>query len=258
METLVAQTGDVDALVAVKSRDLSEAFNFLGIAEIYKAVGDKDIALEWAERGARAFPARLDGRLREFLIEEYHRRGRHNEAMVITWTSFRERPSLDTYQGLHRSAIRANQWSDWRDKALAQLREHIAAKKSGPSKFGLAANRDHSQIAEIFLWEGDIEAAWQEARAGGCHSALWFRLAEARKKDHPEDAIAVYVEQLKPVLQWAQQSAYEQAVDILRKIQKLTVRIGKQAQFATLVESIRAQYKPRRNLMKLLDAQGWF
>jgi uncharacterized Zn finger protein len=78
-----------------------------------------------------------------------------------------------------------------------------------------------------------------------------------RAEDHPEDAIAVYSQQLKPALQSAQQSAYEEAVDNLRKIRKLMTRIGKQAEFASFVRSIRAQYKPRRNLMKLLDAQGW-
>jgi uncharacterized Zn finger protein len=259
METLVKQTGDVKTLVAVKSRDLSEAFSFLGIAEIYKASGNDQGALEWAERGSRAFPVHTDGRLRDFLIEEYHKRGRHDEAIAIAWTSFRERPGLDAYQGVHHSALRAKQWPQWREKALALLREDIAGKKKQPGKsqWGPPAHEDHSHVAEIFLWEGDIEAAWNEAKTGGCHDALWFRLAEARGKDHPEDAIAVYSEQLKHVLQWAQQSAYEEAVDILRRIRKLMVRIGKQAEFASLIESIRGQHKPRRNLMKLLDAQGW-
>jgi uncharacterized Zn finger protein len=84
-----------------------------------------------------------------------------------------------------------------------------------------------------------------------------MRLAEALAKDHPEDAIVVYNEQLKPALKWAQQSAYEEAVEILRKIGKLQVRVGKQAEFASLIQSIRVQYKPRRNLLKLMDAQGW-
>ena len=48
-----------------------------------------------------------------------------------------------------------------------------------------------------------------------------------------------------------------ETVDILGKIQKLMVQIGKKTEFASLVQLIRAQYKPRRNLMKLLDAQGW-
>jgi uncharacterized Zn finger protein len=139
------------------------------------------------------------------------------------------------------------------------LRKDIAGERKYPPKSGsgLSARVDHSALVEIYLWEGDIETAWKEAKSGGCHNALWFRLAEAREKDHPEDAIGVYSEQLKPALQWAQQSAYEKTVDILGKIQKLMVQMGKKAEFASLLDSIRAQYRPRRNLMKLLDAQGW-
>jgi uncharacterized Zn finger protein len=259
METLAERTGDVEALVAVKSRDLSLAFGFLEIAQIYKAAGNNQTALEWAERGARAFPAHTDGRLRKFLIDEYHRRGRHDEAITIAWTSFCEHPRLDAYQGLHHSALHAKKWPRWREKALTLLREEVnAQKKQSPKNlWGQSARPDRSDLVEIYLWEGDIENAWTEAKTGSCSNGLWFRLAEARAKDHPEDAIAVYSEQLKPALQLAQQSAYEEAVDILGKIQKLMVQLGKKAEFASLVQSVRAQYKPRRNLMKLLDAQGW-
>jgi uncharacterized Zn finger protein len=258
MEALARQTNDIEALVDVKSRDLSAAFRFLEIAQIYQAAGNIPAALEWAERGARAFPVHTDGRLRNFLIEEYHQQGRHDEAIVIAWTSFRERSGLDEYQDLHDSALRAKQWPQWREKALILLREECTGKKKPEKrKLGLPAREDHSDLVEIYLWEGDVETAWTEAKSGGCHEELWLRLAEARAKDYPEDAIAVYSEQLKSTLQWAQQSAYEQAVDIFRKIQKLMMRIGKQTEFASLVESIRAQYKARRNFMKLLDGEKW-
>ena len=72
MEKLARQTGDVEQLVAVKSRDLSIAYHFLEIAEEYKKGGKADLAIQWAERGIRAFPERTDSRLREFLAKEYH------------------------------------------------------------------------------------------------------------------------------------------------------------------------------------------
>ncbi len=81
MEALARANGDVESLVAIKSRDLSSAYSFLKIAEIYREAGQHDRALEWAERGALAFPDKTDSRLREFLAEEYHRRHRHAEAM---------------------------------------------------------------------------------------------------------------------------------------------------------------------------------
>jgi uncharacterized Zn finger protein len=259
MGTLAKQNGDIDALVAVKSRDLSAAFSFLEIAQIYNAVGKAESALEWAERGARAFPLHTDGRLREFLTEEYHRRGRHDEAIAMRWTSFREHPGLKAYQRLHRSALQGKQWPQWREKAIALLFEDIEGKKKRTPRgsWGPPVRVDHSNLVEIYLWEKDIEAAWKEAKTGGCHNALWIRIAEAREKDHPGDAIAVYNEQLRPALKWAQQNAYEEVVEILGKIGKLQVRVGKQTEFASLIQSIRVQYKPRRNLMKLMDAQGW-
>src|SRR5208282_1611697 len=93
METLARQSGDIEALVAVKARDLSNAYTFLQIAEICHEAGQDDKAMEWAERGIKAFPDRTDSRLREFLADEYHRRKRHDEAMQPIWKTFAERTS---------------------------------------------------------------------------------------------------------------------------------------------------------------------
>jgi len=251
MEALARQTGDIEALVAVKSRDLWQPVCFLQIGEIYKAAGNHDAALRWAERGAQAFPERADVRLRQFLIEEYHSRDRHDEAVAVAWEEFREHPGLNGYMILRQSASRAGQWPAWRAKALQLLHDEVAgAKKRGPS------SANHGEIVRIYLWEGDVEAAWAEAKQGGCYDSLWLQLAEAREKEHPEDAIAVYGEQLNRALQHALPSAYQETVKILRKLRPLKMRVGKEAEFIALVENIRATYKPRRNLMKLLNEEG--
>lgn len=130
METLTRKSGDIEALVAIKSRDLSHAFSFLEIAEIYRDARRHDKALEWAEAGVEAFPTRTDSRLREFLADEYHRSGRHDEAMTIMWAEFADWPHLEAYQKLKSHAQRAGTWSEWRDRALAFVRESINRKKS--------------------------------------------------------------------------------------------------------------------------------
>lgn len=258
METLAKQSGDAEALAAIKSRDLSSAYHFLEIAETYKAAGNSDTALEWAERGLRAFPAQTDPRLREFLAEEYHRRKRHDDAVAIAWTAFSERPRLDEYVALYKSARRAKCWPEWREKALAQLRQALGDAKKPPLKALWQLHvTDHSELVNIFLWEKNPEAAWAEAQAGGCCNELWFRLAEVRQQEHPEDAIAVYAAQLDRVLRIAEKYAYREVVEILRKIRAIQQRTGKQSDFAAFLQPIRAQHKARRNLMKLLDAEGW-
>jgi uncharacterized Zn finger protein len=160
---------------------------------------------------------------------------------------------------LHKSACRAKQWPEWREQALALLREELASKdkREARSGWGRSVGPDHSELVDIYLWEGNSDSAWAEAKNSGCHDGLWFRLAEAREKDHPEDALEVYAAQLRRALQPAQPQAYKEVVEILRRINKLKERIGRRPEFVTLIQSIRMQHKARRNLMKLLAAEGW-
>ena len=55
MEALAYRSGDVEGLVAIKSKDLSNSFAYVEIAQIYKQAGDDEKALEWAEEGAWVF-----------------------------------------------------------------------------------------------------------------------------------------------------------------------------------------------------------
>ena len=255
METLARQTGDVEAVIAVKKRDLSLAYHYLQIAEIYKDARKHDLALEWAERGVKAFPERTDSRLREFLAEEYHRRKRYDEAMALIWAEFAESPILDQYKKLKAHAQRIDQWESWREKALDYLRSEIARARDQHQR-----NRslwyhhaDHSDLVRIFLWEKDEEAAWREAQEGGCSNDLWLELAAKRDKDHPEDALPIYQRQIEPTLDRKNNDAYAETIGLLRKVRELMVRLERKDEFTNYLEKVRAAHKPKRNFMQLLD-----
>ncbi|HXJ91508.1 MAG TPA: SWIM zinc finger family protein [Terriglobia bacterium] len=262
MEALAGLTRDVEARVAVMSRDLSTAYNFLRIAETYKQAGKRDKALEWAERGVREFPKQTDSRLREFLADEYHHRKRHEEAMQLVWANFSDQHSLGAYQNLAGHAERAGAWQAWRERALAEIRSGIEARKRTErpragywgSPFDCDVGR--STLVEVFLYEKDLEAAWREAQEGGCSDHLWLELAKLRENDHPEDAVKIYLQRVDPLVQRTNNEAYEEAVSMLRKVQRLTTRLGQQAEFKDRVTLLRATYKPKRNFIKLLDGAG--
>jgi uncharacterized Zn finger protein len=255
METLARQTGDVEAVVAVKKRDLSSAYTYLQIAETYKSAGKRALALEWAERGVKAFPERTDSRLREFLAGEYHRRKRHDEAMALIWAEFTESPSLELYRNLKAHAERISQWKLWREKALDYLRKQIArAKNEGQrNQWPWYREADHSELVRIFLWEKEVEAAWREAQEGGCSNDLWLELGAMRNKDHPEDALPIYQRQIEPTLDRKNNEAYQEAIDFLRKVRELMVRLGREAEFTSYLSKLRTSHKPKRNFMKLLE-----
>ena len=259
METLARQTGDIEALVAVKKRDLSLAYSFLHIAETYRAARKHDLAMEWAERGVKAFPVRTDSRLREFLAQEYHRRKRHDDAMTLIWTEFAESPTLDRYRVLKKHATSIKQWKKWRAKAIELLRQAIGktVNETGSRQFGWSRRADHSEVVRILLWERKIDDAWREAVEGGCTEDLWMAAAAARRKAHPNDSLPVYQRRIDPTLGRKNNAAYREAIGLLREIRALMVLAGRAGDFAPYVTSVRTTHKAKRNFVKLLDHARW-
>ena len=300
METLARQAGDHEALVAVLRRDLSLPYAFLQIAETYRSAEQHDQALEWAEQGTRMFSV-TDSRLSDFLADEYHRRGRHAEAMNLIWAEFAVTPRLETYQKLQSHALQVSDnlnqivvdgttgcqpvgtrgaktrslrpssrqtkarrtasqnsvWLQWREKALAHLRaviqkEKLAAKPAKPP-YSLQREVDHSQLVEIFLWEKNYEDAWQEATGGGCADYLLLRLADATAKDHPERALPVYKELIAPTLNQTNNTAYAEAIKLLRKLRQVMSAVHRSSEFDDYLIALRVEYKRKRNFIKLLD-----
>ena len=261
MESLAKTSGDVEALVAVKSQDLSHQHNFLEIAEIYQKANQEDTALEWAERGWKAFPEKGgDARLREFIAHVYHRIDRHEEAMDLTWAAFTERVSFEMYKTVAEHAKLAKEWPEWREKSLGYIREQISASKqkvSGKPNCGFVPLSDHSILVQVFLWEKNMETAWNEAKEGGCSATLWLELAEQREKSDPQNSVQIYREHIRHVLKHADKRNYEETVVYLSKIKKLLGKMGKAQEFQAIVAGVRNEHRRKRNLMALLDRKKW-
>jgi uncharacterized Zn finger protein len=253
MEALAREANDTDALVAIKSRDLTLPYHFLEIANVLAAAGRQDEALDWAERGHRAFLDRPDSRLVEFLADEYGQRGRHEEAIALSWEQFQRQPALVSYQCLKTSTERAGVWGEWRAKALAWLREDfLKAGKNKRSRWSWMAS-DHSLLVEIFLWEGDSDAALAEAKSSGCTESLWFELAEAREKDHPADATEIYRNRLDGIVEQKNNRAYDEAAALVAKVRDLMRRTRQEKEFAAWLETVRTKHKAKRNFMQRLE-----
>ncbi|HEY1171098.1 MAG TPA: SWIM zinc finger family protein [Verrucomicrobiae bacterium] len=256
MESLARKTGDIEAVVAVKSKDLSSPYCFLQIAEIYRTAKNYPQALAWAERGLNAFPKRPDGRLREFLADEYHRAHRHDDALSLIWSEFIDFPRLDRYQLLKNHVDKVKQWPTWRTKALDHIREKIAAEKALQVRKGGSWNLyppSHSLLVEIALWENDLETAWQEAISGGCHNSLWLQLAKTRETTHPADVIPVYQKLAEAQIELKNNSSYAEAAKLVKHIRSLMHALERQEEFNNYLAQLRARHKPKRNFIALLQ-----
>jgi Uncharacterized conserved protein len=248
MEDLARAEHDIDALVAVLARDRSSGHRYLLIAEELLGADRADEATEWAERGLAAFPEQRDPRLLDFLCDRYGESGRHEEAIRLAWEALEGSPRLDAYKRLVRVASRAGLWESWRTRAHDVLRQ---------GRETVLGGRDRSELVAALLWEGDAEAAWGEAQAGGCRRDLWLTLARRRESDHPAEALEVYRGQIEPAIRHSDSHTYAGAVEWLEKVQALFGRLEQEDAFDELVREIRERHRAKRNLIKRLDEHGW-
>lgn len=242
MESLARAEDNVDVLVAVLARDRSSPHRYQEIAETLLAAGRAGEATEWAERGLAAFHDRADPQLVDFVCERYAEAERHDEAIRLAWDTLERSRRVDAYRRLATLAARSGAWDEWRERARHVLR---------------SAGRDRSELVAALLWEHDDEQAWREAKAGGCRRDMWLALARARERDHPADALEVYLARIEPAIRGSDNHTYAGAVEWLEKIQPLFARLGQEHAFDELAGDLRERHRAKRNLIKRLDERGW-
>ncbi len=259
MESLAKASGTVSELVEVMSRDLSSTYCYVKIALVYKEAKRHHEAIEWAEKGMKAFPDQHDSRLVELAAEEYALFGRFEAAMQLIWNQFMQSPVLMNYQALEKHAKVAKDWAVWREKALDEIRRSISEVKqkvlSKKQPAWVEAVSDHSLLVQVFLYEGDADAAWREAQTGGCTYALWLELADVRQEKYPGEVAHIYMQHAVREIDVVRNSRYEAAVSWLETAGKTMDRAGRREEFNRELDALRMKYKAKRNFIKLVEAR---
>ena len=256
MEAMATESGDLPALIDIMRRDLSSSYCYLRIAKTCKAAGALDEAVAWAERGIEAFPNRTDPRLCEFLVAEYRRLGREQDALDLAWRSFVDRASLDEYKSLKAQADRLQDWPTWRDRALLHLRdeEPKGAWFTRGIEWSTGPVNSGSTLVAVHLWEDDTDTAWKEACDKGCSVDQWLELAERRENEHPEDALRIRNDEIARLVNQTNNAAYREAIGQVERIGRLLFDEGREERFREYVANLRRVFKRKRNFMKMLDA----
>lgn len=255
MERLARQSGDVEAVAAVKSRNLSSAHRFLQLATWYRDNGCHDEALHSIEQGMSVFQDAGWKDLAAFAIEERLRRGDAKEAERLAWERFTRHWEREGFFLLLRDGERMGRHDELRQKALDFLAARVNADEQStnqPKKFWAPSAR--SELLAIHLHEGDGDKAWQVLKGGPTSPQLWAQAAALRGKTHPDEAVALYLKILPDkVRDGARNGRYEAAAEIVRAIRNLRLSQGQAPRFNAELATIRAEYKPKRNFMAALN-----
>jgi len=254
MENLAKESGSIEELVDIKSRDLSSCFRYLNIAELWYKAGKMTPALEWAERGLAAFPDRTDNRLRDFLVEIYLKCGREDEALQLTRIQLEEYPSLENYKKLALVAGKVDQWPAQREPALLVVDTAIAARNTTHRLWGHPTTKpNYSLRVAIALWEQNISAAWQYANLGTCDQNLLIALAGKLEMARLDDAIELYRRVVSALIEQTNNDAYKEAVNLVQKMAGALSAHQRRQELTTYIEYLRVEFKRKRNFIKLLD-----
>lgn len=258
MEALAELDGDIDALVRIRSKDLSSPYRFLLVAELCAKHERYDEGLSWAERGLTASEKNPDQRLLDFCITEHLRRREFVKADAFAWQRFEMRPVAEAFAALMDVAKATGQRAATHERALNHLWALVRAEEvPTTSKRNSWQTPTRTELVKLFLAERDNDAAWETFQGGPVATNMWATMAAARAKTHPHDAIALYHRLLPIAAESGTRNArYEEAFGIVRTIGKLRAELKEHTEFADELESIRQTYRAKRNFIKLLATLG--
>ncbi|MCP5115208.1 MAG: hypothetical protein GY953_30620, partial [bacterium] len=149
-------------------------------------------------------------------------------------------------------------WDEWRTRALEEIRADIEEQRDrlsqraawGPRQNALA---DNSRLVEIFLSEGDSDAAWRAATEGGCADSHMELVAASRETDHPEQALGAYLKMVEHRIAHAPNYDYSKPIGLLVRCAGLARSFGQLDEFRARVDVLRQKYESKRKFIKLLD-----
>lgn len=236
LDFFAERAGNVDARIALRSRDLSSSWQYFELAQFCLAQGRKDEALRRAEEGLWVFEdGRPDDRLVSFTVGLLSDAGRKDEAEGHK--AFEKAPSLGLYVQLRQLGSAS---------VIERIRRVLEAKIARKERTGFSSAAD--LLASILMEEKMFDAAWTVAREHRGSVGLKQALARASEATHPREALEVYSQQVEQFAVTGGNLAYEEAVKLIRRMAGLRSAV----EHAAFVATFKERHGRRRNLMKLL------
>jgi uncharacterized Zn finger protein len=251
LESFAEREGDVDAGIAIRAKDLSTAYGYLGIAQLCLDHAREAEALKWAEEGLWQFDDHPDERLVFFAADLYRRTGRKEDADKLLWQTFEQLPSVELYRRLKAAAVDDLAAVEIRNRALGLLQAQI----SKPGRQTVARwSSPKELLLELMISEGILAEAWDVVRTHGCSDPILESLAKASEKTHPPEALAAYALRVDRLVSLGGQRNYENACRFIARMQAIRKRLGQNADQTAYLADLKRRHKAKRNFMKLIQA----
>ncbi len=238
-ERLAVLDGDSAEIVALLGGDLSRPHQFIRVAEAMVELGRDEEAIVWARRGIEQTAGWQTDQLYDIACAAHGRREEPAEALALRRAQHERTPTSSSYRQLRTAAEAIHAWPVERDAARRVL-----------------SDRNPPALVDALLDDGEDELAWQTATAlpdADLGDHAWLRLAEARQKTHPAQALPVYWRLIDGVLQTADRRAYAAAVRLLKRARDAAAAAEEIDAFEARLAALRERHRRRPSLITMLD-----
>jgi hypothetical protein len=194
-----------DEAVQAARKNLRTVSDCLTFAKALGSKGHAVAALAIAEQGLKdgqGFKDELYG----WLAKRYEECGEPARVLEIELTRFKERPDEALLKRVKKLATASNRWDAVRADLIAFLNKQQFARHL---------------LVDIYLDEGDLDAAERIAKQTFYSGNIRLKIAQAAEKVDPRRAIALYQELAAEQIKHKQRTAYSQAVEYLKRVKKM-------------------------------------
>ena len=242
--------GDVDALLALKQRDLSAAYDYLGIVELLRKHGRAAEALKWAKDGMFVFEDNPDERLTLACVNLLDETGQRGEAEQLLWKEFAATPSGQLYSTLA-ARSKAAERRAVTDNAITILEARLA--RTAP------LNRHDYVVKPLLLAilteEKRYSEAWEAVIRHGMalNSSNVEILADMSAGEHPAEAVNVWKMKIEECVRMGGNQNYETAHALVIRAGKLASGPDAKKEHAAFLAGIFVRHKAKRNFIRLFS-----
>jgi hypothetical protein len=186
------------------------------------------------------------------LMEMKHGKGTHLSAIGV-------RVSRTMMPDLAAEYVRANQVVqlsfEQADAEVAAIYTFVKS-RAGSRELLLLDDKPSERALRVYGEDWKTLQPIEYVPAGRCSDELWMRLARWLEKDRPADAIPIYQAQVQRTLRRTGNEPYRQAVRHIHEIEKLLKRANRSGEFSAYLQSLRSEYRRKRNFVATLDKLG--
>lgn len=237
LDAFAKSDGDTEARIALREKDLTSPWDYLGLAEFCLKHERREEALRRAEEGVWMFEdEKPDERLVDFTAKLMVKVGRKGDAQALLQRTFEKSPSLDLYRQLVKLG-----GDIARENAMRVLEARAAGK-------GDMFGHPSSLLIDVLMYEKSFDAAWAVVRKHGASPYTVDDLAQKSEKTHPREALAVYAKRVEQRANTGGNPAYEQAAKLIRRMASLQTAVEQ----AAYVAGLKQRFERKRNFVKLL------